>query len=217
MINTLPPTVLAAGAALLGVLLGSITVGSVAYYRSRKRAIDEEVDEATDPLVADDSTVGDAVELEPIDTRSGIAGLLSAWQRRRKEQRLAEKGYVKWIRIGSSVQSPEWVKPSYRGTGAGEYYDREDEVTYLFPKEAMLPDSTTGAWVAMHRENEADPVNLRDPVMPAAPADRLQEIINLEAEAEQPGFLDQLDISGTQAFIVITVVLFLVYAASQVM
>ena len=81
----------------------------------------------------------------------------------------------------------------------------------------MLSDARTGAWVAMHRRNEADPLNLRDPVMPSVPADRLQEIINLEAEAEKPGFLSGLDLSMTSIMIGGGVIIFLVYAAYYVM
>lgn len=209
--------ILTAAAFVAGLFAGVGAICGIVYYQRQQDAIDEEVEEATGPVIADDEVVGDAVELEPVETRSGLVGLLKTWRRRAKEKRLAKKGYVKWIRIGSSVQTPTWVKPSYRGTGAGEYYDRSEDVTYLFPKDAMLPDQTTGAWVAMHRENEADPVNLRDPVMPAAPADRLQEIINLQAEADKPGLLEDLDISATQMAVIGIVVAFLVYAASQVM
>lgn len=200
-----------------GLLVGAGSVATAVYAQRKRKAVDDEVEEATGPVVADEDQVGDAVELDPIETRSGLLSLFQTWRRRAKEKKLADKGYVKWIRIGSSVKSPTYVKPAYRGTGAGEYYDSDTETTYLFPKEAMLPDSTTGGWVALHRENEADPINLRDTAMPSVPADRLQEIINLEAEAEKPGFLDQLDISAGTAFILITVVLFLVYAATQVM
>lgn len=213
-----------------GLLLGGGGLAAGLFYRGEVRGIEAEVDRLTHgPVPADDSGDTDAaavadgegaghgVELSPPDVRKGILGLLSQWRHRAKAVKMAEKGYVEWYKLGATVSQPKWVKPDFRGRGEGEYYDSDDDITYLFPKDAMLPDSTTGAWVAMHRENEADPLNLRDPVMTAVPADRLQEIIDLFAEAEKPGFFDRLDISGAQAFIVITVVLFLVYAGVTVM
>jgi hypothetical protein len=206
-----------AGGTLLGV---GGTVG-VLYHRRQQQALEADVEEKTQDTWLDDADdveePGHSVELEPPEVRKGLGGLISQWRHRAKAVKMAEKGYVRWYKLGSTLGQPEWIKPDYRGTGVGEYYDRDDDITYLFPKDAMLPESRTGAWVAMHRTNDADPLNLRDPVMTPVPADRLQEIIDLQAEAEKPGLLEDLDISAGQAFIIITVVLFLVYAASTVM
>lgn len=209
---------LLAVAVLAGLVLGGTVAAVYGYFRRQKLELDAEVEDAVadDHEVVDSEDPGDLVELEPINVSSSLTGLVRTWRRRAKEQRLAEKGYVKWLRLDSRLEPAKWVKPDYRGTGAGEYHG-EDGVTYLFEKDAMVPDSQTGAWVALHRVGEADPINLRDAAFPALPADRVEEILNLLAEAEKPGFFDNLDISGGQAFILITVVLFLVYAATQVL
>ena len=200
-------------AAAIGVI-GVISVVGYAWTRYESRLAEKHVTRLIDDAEGDENH---AVELDPPEVRSGILQLLKIWRHQSKAKKLAEKGYIKWYKLDATIQRPRWVKPRYGGTGEAEYYDSDDDVTYLFPKDGMLPDAQTGAWTAMHRRNEADPINLRDGLMPAVPSDRLQEIINLEAESEEPGFFDKHDISGTQLFIVVTVILFLVYAATQVL
>lgn len=205
-------TVLAVGVVAAGI-------GSW-WLRRENNAIDEEIKTKTAAEGRggdDEGSPGAAVELDPPEVRDGFFGLLQEWRHRAKGAKLAKKGYVRWYKLDARVNRPKWVKPSFRGAGEGEYHDSGDDVTYLFPREAMLSDARTGAWVAMHRRNEADPINLRDPVMPAVPADRLQEIINLEAESEKPGFFSDLNLSTSQIMIGSGVVLFLVYAAYYVM
>lgn len=193
-----------------------VVAGGVALWLRRENAaLDAEIDAklATD---GGEHAVPATVDLEPPEVTDGLWGLIQLWRHQAKGARLAKKGYVRWYKLDARVNRPKWIKPSYSGTGEGEYHDKSDGVKYLFPREAMLSDSRTGAWVAMHRRNEADPINLRDPVMPAVPADRLQEIINLEAEAEKPGFLSGFDLSMPQILIGGTVIIFLVYAAYYV-
>jgi len=198
----------------------ALVVGGVAWWVKRETALlDLEANARVKAAEAagNDDEPGTAVDLEPPDVTDGFLGLIQMWRHRGKGARLAKKGYVRWYKLDARVNRPKWIKPSFDGTGEGEYHDKGDDVTYLFPREAMLSDARTGAWVAMHRRNEADPLNLRDPVMPAVPADRLQEIINLEAEAEKPGFLSGFDLSMPQIMIGGGVIIFLVYAAYFVM
>lgn len=203
---------LAAGGAI--VLLTIIGYGISRYFGNRA---EEDVEDLVDAPDENPDKPGQTVELETPEIRSGIIHLLKIWWHRTRAKKLAEKGYVKWYKLDATMKRPKWVKPRYDGTGEGEYYDSADDVTYLFPKDAMVPDAQTGAWTAIHLRNEADPINLRDGLMPAVPADRLQELINLEAESEEPGFFDKHYISGTTLFIIVTVILFLVYAATQVL
>jgi hypothetical protein len=87
------------------------------------------------------------------------------------------------------------VKPEKEGAGEWEYYDSDDDATYLFPEEAMVSDPETGAWVCIHNRGEVDPINLRDPIQPPIDADRFEGIIQLEAEDDKPGFFSRLSIS----------------------
>lgn len=212
-------------ALVAGIVLGAGSVGVVWYVRRERARVNEEVEEveADAALGVDEDEFGDGtrvedgevVELEPVNVRSSFVGLVQAWRRRAKERRLAEKGYIKWFRLDSQLQAPKWVKPTRRGSGVGELHTSEGP--YFFSRDAMVTDARTGAWVAMHKVNDADPVNLQDTAYPGIPVDRVEELLNMIAEAEKPGFFENLDISGSTAFILITVVLFLVYAATQVM
>lgn len=205
-------------AALAGVFV--VVIATFGWWiRREKAAINAEIDAkvATDGGEEAEGAVAASVELDPPEVTDGILGLIQLWRHLAKGARLAKKGYVRWYKLDARVNRPTWIKPSFDGTGEGEYHDSGDDVTYLFPREAMLSDARTGAWVAMHRRNEADPLNLRDPVMPSVPADRLQEIINLEAESDKPGFLSGFDLSMPQIMIGGGVIIFLVYAAYYVM
>lgn len=157
----------------------------------------------------------DVLELDPVNVQSSVWGLVQAWRRRAKERRLAEKGYIKWLQVDSQLQAPKYVKPKRRGAGVGELHT--DDGPYYFPKDSMVTDARTGAWVAVHEVGDADPINLRETAYPGLPVDRVEELLNMTAEAEKPGFLENLDISPKAAFILITVVLFIVYAATRVM
>lgn len=165
------------------LLLSTLVVGYK--YVSERRKLEETVNE----LVGDTEA-----NLSAPAIGSSKAGLISTWRHRSKAKKLARKGYVKWYKIGASMSAPQWVKPTADGAGVLEYYDKEDEVTYLFPTGAMVNDESTGAYVAVHREGEAEPINLRDPAMPPIPADRLEEIINLEAESDAPSMFDRMDL-----------------------
>jgi len=161
----------------------------------------DETDETTEPV------------LEPPDVDSGFLGVLKQWRHNKRATKLAKKGYIRWYKVGASWSRPRWVKPEK--AGQGEYRVRENDETYYFPKDALLTDQRTGAWVAVHREGEATPINLRDPGMPAMDADRAEELLQLSAESDAPGFFSNID-STTIMWVAIGGVLLLA-AGSQVL
>ncbi|MFB6200395.1 MAG: hypothetical protein ABEI98_00085 [Halorhabdus sp.] len=198
-----------------GLVLGAGGVGAAWYKQRETDRADAEIDAVLSEYSLDVED-GDCIELQPVDVRQSITGLVSTWRQRAKERRLAENGYVKWYRLDSQLHRPKWVKPTQdNGRGVGKVTTSEGP--YYFDRDAMVTDTRTGACVAMHEVGDADPINLRDTAFPGIPVDRLEELLNMEAEAEKPGFFENLNISGTTAFILITVVLFLGYAATRVM
>ncbi|WP_435125387.1 hypothetical protein [Halobaculum sp. D14] len=173
--------VLAGTAALLVVAVG--TGGALYLQRTREPATVDDIVESA----------GDRVDFKRPDVSGGLMDLVRLWRHRSREQKLAKKGYVKWIKIGSTVSRPCWVKPSQEGSGVPRY--RENGETYYFPREALVTDSVTGAFVAMHYDGDADPINLRDSDLPALPTDQIERLINMEAESSAPGLLSGLDLT----------------------
>lgn len=205
------------GYVIVGVLVLGV-VASLAVWLIKRWLPDvsDQVDELTARSRRDPGD-GDLVEIAPPDIDAGLLGFMAMWRHRRREKRLARKGYIKWHKIGATRSRPKWVNPAHDGAGEPEYYDSDEDVTYLFPEDAMVPDERTGAWVAEHRVGEAEPINLRDPGMPALDADRLEEVINLEAESDAPGFFDRFDMD-TQTMMWMGIgVMFVVYAGFRYM
>lgn len=130
------------------------------------------------------------VTFEPPEVSLGPLDYIRAARHLQKQRKAAKKGWVKWYRIGSNFGRPKWVKPKLDGSGIMKY--SEDGQPYYFEKDAMLTDQRTGAWVAVHRDGEADPINLADPAYPGIQADKMQRVINLEAEDKPPGLFDNL-------------------------
>jgi hypothetical protein len=58
----------------------------------------------------------------------------------------------------------------------------------------MLHDAQTGAYVAVHIQGDYGPINLQDPITPSISANRMEEIIQLNAESDAPGFWSRLDL-----------------------
>lgn len=176
---------------LIYAAIGAVTIISLTGFgyviQKERRRLQEEMNQLV-------PSADNEAALEPPELDSSLAGLVGYWRHLAKSKKLAKRGYVKWYKVDSTMQRPKWVKPTPDGAGVPEYYDSGDDVTYLFPKDAMISDAQTGAYVAVHRSGEAEPINLRDPAMPAIPADRLEEVINLEAESEAPGFFSRLDL-----------------------
>lgn len=134
---------------------------------------------------------GEGVQtFEPPDISLSVLDYFRAMRHLQKQRKAAKKGWVKWYRIGSNWQRPRWVKPSADGAGTPKV--TADGIPYYFPRDAMTVDAQSGAWVAMHHEGESDPVNVSDTAYPGIPGDKMQRMINLEAESKPPGFLDSL-------------------------
>ena len=130
------------------------------------------------------------VELRPprMDTKMWR----QVWRTRKwlkKRQKLIGDGYVQWFLIGDSFNQARFVKPERKGGGIPEL--EVDGQTYLFPRDALVP-SSDGMWTCLHREGEADPINIRDPARLAIPADELKEYLDLRVSSSAPGLLDGL-------------------------
>lgn len=172
-----------------GLLLGAL-IGW--WYRGHK-GITDKLDVELDDVAGEP---GHSASLSAPDVSSSILDVLKAARHRAKEKRMAKRGYVKWFKYdGGMLRGPKWVKPETGGAGEPEYYDGDDEVTYLFPDDPMVIDGNTGARVAIHHSNQVEPVNLAEPGAPPIDGDRLDKVINLEIESDPPGFLDRLDFS----------------------
>lgn len=196
------------GAAIAGVLV--VILGAAAWYAWRQytAGIEQRVDE----LVENEDG---PIQFKPPEVRRSVFDVLRVTRHYQRGQRLAKKGYVKWYKLGSTISRPKWVKPRQQGAGTPKV--TEDGQPYYFPKEAMVADELTGAYVAVHREGEADPINLRDPAYPGIEADLMERIINLEAEDKPPGWLDNLAFDEQTLLYGGIAVLFVIYAAYQYM
>lgn len=129
----------------------------------------------------------------------------------KKRQKLIGDGYVQWYLIGDAVNHPKFVKPGRKGGGIPEL--EVDGETYLFPRDALVP-SEDGMWTCIHREGEADPINIRDPARLSIKADELKEYLDLRVSSSAPGLLDGLGIDAGDA-VKIMIALIIAYAVFQ--
>lgn len=197
-----------AGLAVLGVVGAVIAYWYYEQYRQTKRNDFEQF--------LDDVDDGDVVDYSPPNVSAGVLGYVQVARHILKSKRLAKKGYVKWYRLDSTLSRPKWVKPKQDGTGLPK--TTVDGQPYYFPKDAMVADSITGAYVALHREGAADPINLRDPAYPGIEADLVERTINLEAEDKPPGLLDDLfGMDQTTLMYLVIGVMFVIYAGFRYM
>jgi hypothetical protein len=170
-----------------GIIAGLLTIlGAYGYVQRDRPSLEEEVEALTEQA-------GDEIALKPPDIGRSILGALALWRHKSKEQKLARKGYVKWYRLGAGLSRPKWVKPSQESAGLPEITSGGEK--YYFPTDALVVDSTSGAYVAIHEEGSAMPLNLADPPLPPVPVELLQRVIDLEAESEAPGWLSGLSIT----------------------
>jgi hypothetical protein len=198
-------------AAALVASLSALGIGAYAGiwyrgYRDEPQEFEAEIEKM------DDS--GHAVGLPAPETSNSLLGLFRANRHRMKAKKLAKKGYVKWYKFDGMLERPKWVKPERGGSGVPKYYDSDDEVHYLFPKDALVTDSRTGAPVAVHHAGQVEPVNLADPEFPPIDADRLEEIINLEIESDPPSWLSKFDFDA-QTMMWVAIAIILVFAGAQ--
>jgi len=146
--------------------------------------------EDTDPEPEFPEEEGNVVELRPPSVDTSFP---RQWYRTRrwlkKREKLIGDGYVQWYLIGDAVAQPKFVKPKRKGGGIPEL-DHDNE-TYLFPRKALVP-SEDGMWTCIHREGEADPINIRDPARLSIKADELKEYLTMRVSSSAPGFFDGL-------------------------
>jgi hypothetical protein len=194
--------VLGGGGLVVGLLLGALTV----YVAMKRRETESppplpedgnSVEAVEDPRVPDP----DEVFLEKPDLKTvkcGMVGeLLLTWRHLKKRRKLAGKGYVEWRLVGDTFPTPKYVKPTEKGGGMLEY--KHDGQTYLFPKDAMVPNEDQGLWTIMHEKGDANPINLKDPLVPAIKSDALEEYLTMRVSASRPSFLDKFDMNAQDA------------------
>jgi len=149
------------------------------------------------------------ISLSPIDW-------VRAGRHLQKQKKAAKRGWVKWFRVGANFSRPQWVKPVQDGAGTPKVTD--DGQPYYFEKDAMVVDERTGAWVAVHPEGEADPINLADRAYPGIETDLVERILNLEAENEPSTGLLGLGGMSTQQLMWLGIgLLFVLFAAYRYM
>jgi len=143
----------------------------------------------------------------------GLVGKLwRAYRNDKKERKYADKNYVKWYLVGSGWPSPKFVKPEGKAGGIPEY--KHDGTTYLFPREALLPDRDSGMFTCVHKYGEADPLNLTDPSRNAIKADELNEYLTKRVTSSPPSFFDKFDLDPeTILYLSIGIVLILAVGA----
>ena len=194
------------------VLLGLIFIGAVGaaywFYQKYKNGVDDELDELLEE--------NDEVAFDPPEVKNSPLDYFRVMRHYQRAKKLAKKGYVRWYVLDSTMSRPQWIKPEQEGTGVAKYKDGDQP--YYFTKEAMVADELTGAWTALHREGEADPVNLRDPAYPGIETDLVERIINLEAENEPSTSLLGLGGLSTQQLMWLGIgALFIVFAGVRYM
>jgi hypothetical protein len=189
---------------IIGLLIGSLAVW---YYRER-----EGIDEQVAAMLSD--TDRGPVEFEAPNLSLTPMDWIRAGRHLQKQRKAAKRGWVKWYRIGSNMSSPKWVAPDRDGSGLPK--TTVDGEPYYFNPEAMVIDERTGAYVAVHRDGESDPINLQDPAYPGIETDLMERTINMEAESDPPGFLDGLGGMSMQTLLWIAIgVSFVIYAGMR--
>jgi len=179
----------------LVVLLGLVTVVVASALRTPADDTDDE-----EPLVERlDDDPDTLVTLPEPDLRTASFGIVGQffryWRYRRKQRKLARKGYVKWILVNGVYPRPMYVRPELKGGGQIPEYEY-DGGTYLFPREAAIPDARSGMWTVTHKEGESEPLNLRDLSENAISAKSLDEYLGMRVSSSPPGLLDKLGLKN---------------------
>jgi hypothetical protein len=181
--------------ALLGV---TVLVGSAVTSRLRGGSSDAP---SHDMEVINGLDKGTGVQFARYGKGEGRSkSLIRAYLRRRKKEKALKKGCVRWHLVGASFSAPMYVKPEAKEGGNVAEIEYEGN-TYLFPKEAMVPAEEEGVPTIVHREGEADPINLRDEWDLAIGSNTLKEYLTLRIMNPKPsglgsllGGLDSMDI-----------------------
>jgi hypothetical protein len=161
---------------LLGVSLGAVGIS----WWQRRDTVEDELDEElpdSDPETPEDA---EPITFDPPEISLSPLDWIRAGRHLQKQKKAAKRGWVKWYRVGANFSRPQWVNPVRDGAGTPKVTD--DDQPYYFEKDAMVVDERTGAWVAVHPEGEADPINLADRAYPGIETDLVERLLNLEAE-----------------------------------
>lgn len=188
-----------AAAAGGGVLVGAVVATVVCRrYSSETEYVDGTIDVEDLPTNPADEHFQHYVELpEPkIKTSSSIPGasLYAAWKHHIKKRKLAAKGYVRWIRVENGVWSePKYVKP--QRTDSNKYpIVREDGSKYLFPAEAAAVDERSGMRTWIHRDGEAEPINIHESEGEVLSAEDVLRLEQTEVSTSPPSLWDRMDL-----------------------
>jgi len=138
---------------------------------------------------------GEEIELPPPRLKQSNFGLLGEFyqfrKHRKKEKKLAKKGYIKWYLIDGTWSWPKYIKPERNGGGIPEY--RHDEKRYLFPERARVPDASAGMHMVVHKAGDATPINLTDLSEFAVDPDALDNYIGRKVTSDPPSFWSKFD------------------------
>lgn len=193
---------LGGGGLVVGLLLGAVPVYALMKRRESETPPplpedEDSVEAVEDPRVPDP----DEVTLEKPNLKTAkwgtVGELVLTWRYLKKRRKLAGKGYVQWLLIGDTYPTPKFVKPEEKGGGMLEY--KHDGKRYLFPKDAMVPSDEQGLWTIVHQQGDANPLNLKDPLVPAIKADSLEEYLTMRLSSSPPSFLDKFDLDAQDA------------------
>lgn len=113
--------------------------------------------------------------------------------RRRRQTKLRE-GYVEWYLLEGGVMKRNFVQPKDDGGGVPKF--KHDGGVYLFPRDAVAVDETTGMNVCFHRKGEAEPINPRERREWIMGADELADYLEKVVTKEPPSMWDALPFSG---------------------
>jgi hypothetical protein len=158
-----------------------------------------------------------AAGLEPPNVRQsgGKLSYIRDWYRyAKRRQQKADDGYVQWFLLdGARWPEPMFINPTPKGGGIPEF--EHDDVTYVFPDEALVASEREGMWTAIHVKGEAEPLNLADPSRESMDADVLAEYLTMRVTASPPSLLDGLPNISPRTILYVAIGLTIAWAALQ--
>jgi hypothetical protein len=184
---------------IIGVLTVLVGFGWLAVWYRDDDSEDESVIDARDDVTVEgemeESAVpdgGHVVSLEQprVKNDSLPVKLYKLYKNNKSQKKIGEEGYVRWYLIDDTFSEPKFVKPERQGGGLPEY--EHDGETYLFPREALVPDGESGMWTAVHKRGDAMPLNLGTPGRPAIPTDELKEYLTKRVTSSPPSWMSNL-------------------------
>jgi len=135
------------------------------------------------------------VELKPPSTKGWFIGTVyRAYKHQVRQRKLARRGYVRWIRVKNGVWTdPAYIKPQ-SWAGSPFPIHRHDGGKYYFPRGAGVVDEGTGIRTYVHREGEAEPIDLDESEGEVLRAEDLKQAEEMEVATAPPSVWDRLDL-----------------------